>query len=76
MRKTLKEQAIERKIMADDLDEALYFLGSTQAMAYLKTLRYLEVKPSGMRKSDWAKAKGKIRLLARDYLRVQGLDNA
>jgi len=76
MRKTFKERTIERELMADDLDEALYAIGTAQATAYLNTLRYLKSRPTGMSKPDWAAAKGDIRRLAKKYLNDSEANNA
>ena len=76
MRKTYQERTIERELMADDLDDALYAIGTVQAIAYLNTLSYLKSRPAGMRKPDWAAAKGKIRSKARDYIALCEAKNA
>jgi len=76
MRKTYQDRKIETEIMVDDLDQALYSLGTAQATAYLNTLSYLKYRPTGMSKPDWAKAKGDVRRLARKYLNDWQANNA
>ena len=75
MHKKYLESKIQTEIMVDNLDNALDSIGTAQAKAFLNTLNYLKYRPEGMSKASWAEAKGKIRSLARDYLKLQGVEN-